>query len=117
VYTALANDATLASLVGTRITPNTYAQATVYPAVEYSVDGGGAVQNLAGCSLTRNMQFEFDCRGSTYSSTVSTADAVEAALTAATTFSARVLNINDLPFSPGSQVHRRMLDVSIWGAS
>jgi hypothetical protein len=81
-YLALAEDAAVAALVGSRIFRVVAPQGTAYPLVVFRGSGGSDQHTLAGVSSLRNTRVEVEIIGETYASVKDLQTKVEAALVA-----------------------------------
>ena len=88
IYSALAADAAVSALAGTRVYPVILPQGATFPAVTFSAVGGNPNNTLEGQSNLLNTRVQFDSWGQSPATVKSLADAVEAAIAGASGFTA-----------------------------
>ena len=116
----LAADATIASLVGTRIYPTRLPQNPAFPAMTYSQIAGPQIATLEGC-VAHNPHFQINCFSETYLTALQLADAVEdsinlfmGVMNSEEIVSASIkMNREDI-FEENVDDYRVALDFSIW---
>lgn len=118
--TRLKNDATVASLVGTRIDWNARPQGKSLPAITLQTIHDGRPQKMSGFQVTRQTLVQVDCWGEKYADARNAAEAVIACLVpAADESGVRFLRsfvdrgMDTLEDTDNGQVHRVSIDLRV----
>ncbi len=121
IQTILTGDATVAALVGTRISPNIIRQGTAMPAVTYQQISGQRDHTLDGASGFVEGRFQVNCWAKTYAETRELADAVRDALDDYSTGTIQAIHLEDegdIPTLMGGvdKIRRygKRLDFTVW---
>ena len=120
IFAALQAYAGLTTLIGsgssTRAWPDEAPQDAAFPLVVISRIAGIEENHLGGSTNLLNCRYQFSCWGRTFDSAVAVADAVRAAMQAATAFQCVILNSFAGPVEPQLKLYHRIVEFSTWSA-
>lgn len=114
LYSALAADATVSSLVGTRIYPEIMPQDVTYPAISYQRISTVRLNMLSGVDDFTQVRIQIDCWDDNYSDVKTLALAVRDALDDAKLLGSQVIqhcymeSMQDLSQVDGDRIDRRV---------
>ena len=114
-YTALSGATALTAIVGSRIYPDARRQSEGLPAVVfYRAPGGEHVNSLAGSANMENAIVEVVVSATSVDVRRTAGDAVFAAMTAATSFSAIMPDPPFDDYDDETRIYERTMDFSVW---